>query len=46
MTSVIDSPQPDDLVIEHTVVETSLSLRRRFISGVTIIVFGLITILG
>jgi general nucleoside transport system permease protein len=46
MTSVIDAPPPEELVVEHTVVETRLPMRRRLISGGTTVLFGVIAILG
>lgn len=46
MTSLMDSPTPDELVVEHTVVETRLPMRRRVVSGTTIILFGILALLG
>jgi ABC-type uncharacterized transport system permease subunit len=46
MTSVMDSPPPEELVIEHTVVAPRVSGRRRLISGVTIVLAGLVCIIG
>ena len=45
MTAVQDSPQ-DELVVEHVVVESKASIGRRRISGLSILLAGLVTIVG
>ncbi len=46
MTDVMQLPPADELVIEHKVVQTGVSLRRRIISGTTLVLAGLICIIG
>lgn len=47
MTATLDGQlPPEELVVIHAVVEPQVSLRRRIVSGVTIVVAGIITVFG